>query len=364
MLKHYAFLIFSLVGIMLFSCSSDDNNYVEKPENQQTSPVVFNLENMPYQKLSEYNFFDGNISNLQPVYGVIPYKLINPLFSDYAKKQRFIWMPENTSANYISDHEVLDFPEGTLLIKSFYYNNVLPDNSKKNIETRVMIKKSTEWVFANYVWNEEQNDAFLDLDGSFHNIQWNSPQGTNTVNYRVPSQSECHTCHKSGEVSIPIGPKPRNLNTSYNYFDGLKNQIQKWKEFGYLNNNTPNNIVPIPNWEDTTVSLELRARAYLDINCAHCHSNEAHCAYRPIRLDFESSNNTENQGVCIEPDTDLGVGLSHIVTPGNADRSVMHYRISSTDESVRMPLLGRTLIHEEGVALINTWITSLDNNCN
>ncbi|WP_338732340.1 SO2930 family diheme c-type cytochrome [Mangrovimonas cancribranchiae] len=365
MLKKYIFTPFILGITLLFSCSSDNNDYIEKPQDEQTSPVVFDIDNVPYQNLSDYHFFEGDISNLQPVYGVLPYNLINPLFSDYAKKQRFVWMPKNTSATYISDGDILDFPEGTVLIKNFYYTNVLPNDTKKIIETRLMIKKPTEWVFANYVWNNDQNEAYLDLDGSFEDFQWNDESGNlNTVNYRVPSGAECHTCHKYGEVSIPIGPKPRNLNTSYNYSDGVKNQIQKWREFGYLNDISSEDVNAMPSWKDTNVSLGLRARAYLDINCAHCHSEQAHCAYRPVRFDFESSENPTNQGVCIEPDTDLGVGLTHIVTPGNPSRSVMHYRISATDESVRMPLLGRTLVHQEGVTLIENWIASLNTNCN
>ena len=71
-----------------------------------------------------------------------------------------------------------------------------------------------------------------------------------------------------------------------------------------------------------------------------------------------------NLGICVEPDNDLGAGLTHIVSPSNHLRSVMFYRLNSTEEAVRMPLLGRTLIHEEGVQLIYDWIESLENNCN
>jgi hypothetical protein len=42
---------------------------------------------------------------------------------------------------------------------------------------------------------------------------------------------------------------------------------------------------------------------------------------------------------------------------------MMHLRLSSTDGSVRMPLLGRTLVHREGLAVINEWISSLGPPC-
>ena len=125
------------------------------------TPVNYNLEAFPYDTLSEYNFFKGILSDLDPVFGVLPYDLNSTLFSDYAKKKRFVWMPENVKADYVSDNKSLDFPEGSILIKSFYYDNVLPSGNSKIIETRLMIKKGGVWTFANYVWNDEQTEAFF-----------------------------------------------------------------------------------------------------------------------------------------------------------------------------------------------------------
>ena len=71
-----------------------------------------------------------------------------------------------------------------------------------------------------------------------------------------------------------------------------------------------------------------------------------------------------NLGLCVEPDTDLGVGMTHIVNADNVLRSMMYYRLNTTDEAVRMPLMGRTLIHEEGVQLIFDWNSSLESTCN
>ena len=67
------------------------------------SPVYFNLEALPYTNLSEYNFFQGEMKNLTPVYGVLPYELINPLFTDYSLKDRFVWMPQEENAYYLGD---------------------------------------------------------------------------------------------------------------------------------------------------------------------------------------------------------------------------------------------------------------------
>ena len=141
------------------------------------------------------------------------------------------------------------------------------------------------------------------------------------------------------------------------------NQIQKWINYGYLDS-APENIQTMIDWTDPSNSLELRVRSYLDINCAHCHSENTHCEYRPIRLDFESTEDLTNLGVCLTPDTDLGNGTDLIVSPGNFVRSVMHYRMASVEEEFRMPLLGRTIVHQESVDLVEDWISSLEIDCN
>ncbi len=328
------------------------------------SNVIFNLESMPYQVLSEYQLFEGNLKNLEPGFGVTPYTLSSTLFTDYAKKKRFIWMPNNTKASYISDDLPLNFPVGSILVKNFYYENVLPSNETKIIETRLMIRKNEGWIFATYVWNTEQTEATLNMEGSYVNLQWQDDNEVKSLEYRIPAGPECHTCHKVMEVSTPIGPKPRNLNIIYNYNSGAENQLEKLVNLGYLENSLPTNIDVLPSYNDTDESLELRVRAYLDINCAHCHSEETHCAYRPMRFGFTDTQDYSNIGVCVDADTDLGFNLGHIVEPGDARNSVLHFRINSTEPSNRMPLLGRVSIHTEGVELIENWINSINNDCN
>ena len=206
--------------VVFFNCSMDEE-YVHIAY----SPVYFNLEALPYTNLSEYNFFQGEMKNLTPVYGVLPYELINPLFTDYSLKDRFVWMPQEENAYYLGDSEVLNFPTGTILIKSFSYNGVVPSNERKNIETRLMIKKAEGWGFANYIWNDEQTEAVYNMDGSTVEIEWTENSITNTVNYRIPSGSECITCHKVNDTSVPAGVKPKNINKVVNYGNHSMNQI-------------------------------------------------------------------------------------------------------------------------------------------
>lgn len=330
------------------------------------SPVNGDLSQVPHAVLSDYNFFSGALADMVPEVGVVPYLPISSLFTDYAHKKRFVWMPANVKASYQGDGTLLSFPVGSILIKSFYYDNVLPENTTKIIETRLMIHKSEGWIFADYIWNEDQSEAFLDTTGNGANVpfEWIQDGETKFVNYRIPSESQCYTCHKVNEINSPIGLKPQNLNSEYPFDGGLKNQLQKWIEVGYLENNLPADILTVVNWEDTSQPLDLRVRSYFDINCAGCHSNTGHCDYRALRMSFSDTENPENMGICVTPDTPIpGYEDSKMIIPGDAQNSLLYFRLTTNDEEYRMPLLGRTIQHEESLTLIEEWINSLTNNC-
>ncbi|MFN3969147.1 hypothetical protein [Flavobacterium sp.] len=362
-------LVLFLIFTVFTSCSDKDDEYTP------VSPVVVDLTQVPYPKLSDYKFFEGEMKDLIPALNVIPYEPSSVLFSDYAHKKRFVWMPTGMKATYDGDAKILDLPIGAVLIKNFYYDNVQPENVTKIIETRIMIRKDSGWIFADYVWNAEQTEAFLDLAGSYTPISWKDENNViRSVNYRIPSEVQCIVCHKQrveipgGEVTtyIPIGIKPQNLNFNYNYGSVSKNQLTKWIEQGYLEDNFtfPSAENTVVNYDDTSKPLESRVRAYFDINCAHCHAQDRHCDYRPMRFAYSetgSANGHANMGVCV-PTADMQdfpSAYNTIIKPGNVDRSMLYYRINTTEESYRMPLHGRTLIHEEGVALIEEWINSL-----
>jgi len=329
-----------------------------------TSLSVVNTfgENSPHATLSEYNFFNGDLKDLNPTFGVVPYDLITPLFSDYAKKKRFIWMPNGVRGNYNGDHSPLELPTGTILIKNFFYNNVQPSNETRLIETRLMYKKPTGWDFANYVWNDEQTEAFFTNQGSTLNLSWLEGESVKSTNYRVPSRAECFTCHNQLDQPTPIGFKPQNINKDFAFADGISNQLRKLSEIGYIESDYPSNIISTVDWKDDSQPLDERVRSYLDINCAHCHSDLGHCNYRPMRFEYQFTSDPENIGVCVEPETQF-IPNSYIVKPNDTDLSILYYRLSTTDESFRMPLLGRTINHDEGIALIEEWIATLTN-CN
>ena len=177
----------------------------------------------------------------------------------------------------------------------------------------------------------------------------------------VPNSNNCANCH--GEDGIkPIGPKARLLNKELTYAEGVANQIDYWSDIGILTGAPidTSSIDTIPLWGDTTADLDDRARGYLDINCAHCHSATGAGNTSGLFLDYTREFGTE-VGDC-KPPVAAGDGagdLSYSIVPGDADASILPFRMDSNELDVRMPEIGRSVIHTEGVALIRDWINAM-----
>lgn len=227
----------------------------------------------------------------------VPYEVATPLFSDYTDKERMISIPPNEKMR-ITDNGLPQFPQGTILFKTFSSKGI-------KIETRVLLKTATGWEAGTYVWDAAQQDAYL------------SRKGEKRANgYIIPTIKQCHSCH--GQEIQPIGIKARNIY----------HQIPALKQSGMLE--ASGNLSPLPNWQDTTITLEKRARAYLDVNCAHCHNPTGMCNKSDLRLAYEAYLNPKYK-----------------------------QRILKYMQNGRMPLLGTHMIHKEGLALIANYITTL-----
>lgn len=352
---------------VFISCRHDGEEVVQPdPTPEPEHGVTVDLAALPYQSLSEYNFFVGNMADQQPNARVLPYDVITPLFADYAHKHRFVWMPQGVSATFSGPDVPLDFPNGTILIKTFYFDHVQPTDATRLLETRLMIKRDGQWIFADYIWNEEQTEATLDLNGRFVPLTWRDDGGADhQVSFRIPAWAECFTCHKQDGQAMPIGPKLRNLARAYDYPEGSQDQIGRWVNDGYLQTGFPT-PQPVAKWDDPSLPLLDRVRGYVDMNCSHCHADGKHCDYRPMRFAWQETSVISNIGVCVEPEDPLPESpeLTYIVAPGNTYRSMLLHRISATDEAVRMPLLGRTVVHQEAVDLFTEWINSMSGPCN
>lgn len=333
--------------------------------NKSTLPVNVDIAAAAFPKLSQYNFFVEDLNLLMPNKGVIPYDLNTPLFSDYAEKLRFVWMPEGTKATY-NDSLAFDFPVGTVLIKNFYYPNDFTDHSKgrRIMETRLLVKTEKGWDGRPYIWNKEQTDATLEVAGGREDISWIHSDGKKReLNYVVPNKNQCKGCHEFGGKMTPIGPKAKNLNKDYNYGDKTENQLLHWASAGYLDFTGNAETAPkLAVWNDeTTGSLEQRARAWLDINCAHCHNAKGPGNTSGLFLESEQTN-LRAIGFC-KPPVAAGRGagsFKYDIVPGKPNESILVYRVASTEPDVMMPELGRKMVHHEGLNLLREWIAAMD----
>ena len=210
-------------------------------------------EGMP-GALSEYNFF-ADLREQNATYGVTSYRLNTPLYSDGADKLRFIYLPSGTQLE-ASGEGLLQFPVGAAIIKTFAFGE---GEDRRLIETRVLLNRADGWLALPYRWNDEQTDARLALAGA--RIPITRPDGEE-ISYRIPNKNQCKTCHsKDGEL-IPIGPKVRNLSDEW----------LDLAEAAEILDKAPMVAQRLPIWENRAeVSLNSAARAYLDVNCAHCH---------------------------------------------------------------------------------------------
>ena len=317
------------------------------------------LQDKTAKKLSDYGFFSDLVAQY-PSKDVLPYELISPLFSDYADKLRFIYMPSEGFAEY-RPNEVFDFPEGTVLIKTFaYLNNHEKSNlNKQLLETRLLIKKNNEWKNVSYIWNEEQSDAFLSVAGKTITTQFVNNEGDiQDVRYRVPNINQCKECHQLNKSIRPIGPKPRNLDKEFSYEDGVMNQLDKWHKQGWIKKDIK--VKAMTDWTNTLASMNSRARSYLDINCGHCHIKGGSADTTGLYLDF-AENREIHLGFYKKP---IAAGrasnnLKYSIVPGEPDSSILVYRMHSLDPGIMMPESGRALEHKEGTELIRKWIENL-----
>ncbi|NRD90416.1 hypothetical protein C8024_14525 [Sphingopyxis sp. BSNA05] len=298
--------------------------------------------------LSDYRFFK-DAAGWQPNERVVPYQLNMPLFSDYAEKYRFIYVPEGQQANANGDG-LLEFPVGSALIKSFGYER---DGKPMLLETRVLLHRADGWLALPYVWNEAQTEAKLKVAGARIPVTFTDPSGRErSTSYAVPNKNQCKECHALSDAVTPIGPKARNLT-----HDG---QLEKFAKLGLIDR-TPKVEYRVPLWGETGAPLNDRARGYLDVNCAHCHNVNGSASNSGLFLTYEEDMPVRI-GIHKRPvAAGRGSGTHDFdIAPGDPDGSIMIYRLNSLDPGISMPEVGRSIVHDEGVALLSEWIAEME----
>ena len=317
----------------------------------------------PFPKhLSAWHLFKESRNGLEPNDRVLPYDLNTPLFSDYASKYRFVWMPAGNAAQY-RDDSTFEFPVGTILSKSFAFpSDDHHAGAERIVETRLLVHTNSGWVALPYIWNDDQTDAELRLVPDPVRIRYQDAAGkAHDFTYQIPNSNECRECHENNKQLLPIGPKARNLNKDFSYPDGKANQLIRWTQAGYLRGAPFPDAAPrLSQWDKPeTGTLPERAMAYLDNNCAHCHQPGGSAGYTGV--DFRVGHfDPARAGFCKHPNSAGNMrDLQYDVVPGDPEQSILIYRLASTAPKVMMPQIGRSVVHTEGLTLLSEWISSL-----
>lgn len=321
---------------------------------------------IPFKTLSAYGFFTGQLRALNPGSELLLYEPSSSLFTDYAFKSRFIWMPESTSATINRDiGGSFEFPDKTIIIKNFYYPLDFrnPEGNKRIIETRLMVKRDGVWEAFPYIWKDDQTEAEYKVVGAEKEVRWTDLKGNQQViNYIIPNKNQCKSCHNENEVMVPIGVKAKYLNHPIRFGGENENQLVKWSEKGFLKDvREVNNYPAMVDYNDASQPLELRSKAYLDINCAHCHRAEGPASTSGLFLDYEETDPMKLGFFKTPVAAGFGAGsFKYAIYPGKADESIMTFRMSTNKVGAAMPEIGRVSVHEEGVELIREWINGMN----
>ncbi len=395
---------------------ADDPHPSDADTNSVCGAVVQGQVN--YKALADYNcptmdqyglFADAQEPRKDPNGFGVPYDLNTILFSDYAVKYRFMFLPPDAKGNVqkatYQDHDdcntltIYDcytatpvYPVGTVFAKTFAFRD---GSTETPVETRLLIKRQKSngdiyWVGLPYEWTTDANGhrvAQLKLEGDTRSVSWNYDDPDPAVvdgngkpvhyqgkasDYQVPNAGGCVLCHNGDDLdpgAPPIGPKIRNLNKTYTYPDtSTQNQLAYWQAHGLIDlPDVPANLERLPKWNvpgdsgevaNSPADINLRMRAYLEVNCMHCHNPAGNAQNSGLSLDSFNEPMDEGHGIC-KPPTAAGQAAAvgnYDIQPGEASKSILVARLSSAQPGIRMPPIGRTVVQTDLVDLLTPWV--------
>lgn len=303
----------------------------------------------------------SDLPTLTPRAGLMPYDLIQPLWSDGADKKRWIAIPNDGTPDSpgekikFSETEPWVLPIGSVLIKHFEY-------AGRRLETRFFVRGSDgEYFGFTYKWRADNSDADL-LPGPAVD-ETIDVGGGEDIEWHFPSRTECFLCHTDAAGTV-LGPKTRHLNKDLFYpaTGRTDNQLNTIKDLGFFSPGFDDSEIPgfltAANINDPAESLERRMRSYLDINCSQCHQPGGP-TQAVLDTRFTTPPNFQNM-VNVTPGNELGLSAPKIIKPKSVPDSVLHLRMSSLDGCCAMPPLAKNAVDADAVRVLAEWIESLD----
>lgn len=335
------------------------------PASQESSVIVDVDARRPARLLSDYGLFK-DLAELSPDAAVMSYELNAHSFVDHAYQESFLYIPTGKTAEYKPDN-AFQFPVGTILGQNIRFAVDQKDEAQGSrlVETRLLIHMTRGWTAVPYVWNEDGTDADRSVIGDSTEVSTVLQNGEEfKFNYVTPNMNECKRCHVNEDVLSPIGVTAANLNRDIDIDGTQVNQLEYWQQSGLLGSlPVDRSAIPqLPDWQDeSSASVDRRARCWLDVNCSHCHNPHGAASTSGLDLTFQQDQPVRF-GV-YKPPVAAGrgsQGLKFSIVPQRPEESFMVRRINSTELGVMMPPLGRTTVNHAGVSLIRQWITEME----
>lgn len=338
-------------------------------------------DNFP-RKLSQTGLFADTPAH-KPAPGVVQYSINAEPWADGTIAERFVALPGDSSLNVFTKSDGMvgffagdwHFPDGGVLAKTISIELEAGNAaSRQRLETQILHYDLDTWKAYNYVWNDEQTDAVLaDNVGSDRALFLRGARVSPAVEsgqagslphtrqtWHHASRTECMLCHTS-RVGTVLGFRPnqldRDLDTNPKRPRGTLNQLTAFDELGLFAQPLPRTHTRLPNPHDESEPLESRARAYLHVNCGHCHSRggggssffDVQFQHSLAKTSLIGSRPTQGT---------FGIPGAELIAPGDPYRSVLYYRLSKLGHG-RMPQFGSAVVDSVGTKLIRDWISSL-----
>ena len=279
-----------------------------------------------------------------PAPGTVAYAPNAPFWSDGAIKYRAAALPDGTTIDIDENGDFL-LPTGAVLIKHFELDDQI-------FETRLFYNHTDRWRGYSYRWNTERTEAFLLTDALGEAVAGQT--------WHYPSQSECDACHTQA-ANVSLGPEAQQINGSFTY-PGLEltaNQLTVLEDIDWLsrplNDGDFENPLPDPNVliANDPAAQQQTAKSYLHTNCSQCH-RPAGGTNSDMDLRFNTA--LADMGICNVGSTQDA--SQTLLVPGDADNSVLVQRMTSMGDD-RMPPIGRNVVDNQGVAVLENWIDNL-----
>ena len=304
----------------------------------------------------------SSLKDSVPASGVVPYFINAQMWSDSAITDRWVAVPGQLTLLPRDDWAMWSFPKDSVLVKTLSLQMRRDDpQSLRPIETQILHYDGANWMPYTYQWNADQTDANLvdatGLDVNIEVLDDELPEGKRQQVWRFAGRSECQRCHNrwSGPA-LAFGTV--HFMTNKGQVAESKDQINDFVRAGLIE--MPPNVggrASLVDPSDMSAAIEDRARAYLHVNCAHCHRMHAGgsvLAFLHADLPLEKTNligARPSQGT-------FGIHGAEVIDSRDPYRSVLLYRMAKLG-SGRMPHIGSFEVDIDGVDLISKWIEQM-----